>query len=91
MTVQLQKATQYHSLLESSYGNIPSPDQTIAQMWSNGVWGGDADVSWILSCLHIRSLVWHFVSQSICTPHSGIVSNWLNIPRFSHCLVVQSM
>ena len=38
MTVQLQKATQYHY-----YGTVMAifplaPDQTTAQMWSNGVW-----------------------------------------------------
>jgi len=40
MTVQLQKATQYH-YYRAVMAIFPlAPDQTIAQMWSNGVRAG---------------------------------------------------
>jgi len=41
MTVQLQKVTQYHYLRAVMTIFPLAPAQTIAQMWSNGVWGGD--------------------------------------------------
>ena len=40
MTVQLQKATQCHYWRAVMTIFPLAPDQTIAQMWSNGVWGG---------------------------------------------------
>jgi len=40
MTVQLQKATQYY-YYRAAMAIFPlAPDQTIAQMWSNGARGG---------------------------------------------------
>jgi len=39
MTVQLQKATQYHREQLWQYSLLLHADQIIAQMWSNGVRG----------------------------------------------------
>jgi len=50
MSVQLQKATQENYWRAVMVIFPLAPDQTIAQMWSNGARGGWTTVTVVLSC-----------------------------------------